>query len=280
MSMQSILSEILKHKRKELVQIKKRFPLQEPTQKLSSPESKSKDFLSSYKKEELFLIAEIKRASPSKGWIYEDCNPVEIAKIYEKSGVNAISVLTDEKYFKGSIRDLESLSTSSSLPLLRKDFIVDSYQILEAYYAGASAILLIVSFLKDSELQSFFSLASRLHLSVLLEVHTVDEFKRALEVPSKLIGMNHRSLQSFETDLSVSEKILSSVPKSVWEDRILIAESGIHSVDDLRYLRSLGISAVLIGETFMGQRSPERIQMKIKELLKYEEENHVQKRFA
>ncbi len=237
------MDQILADKRLEVEERKKSQPLDLP-EKVAEV---AIDFLSHYKKGQLFVISEIKKASPSKGIIREDFDPIEIAKIYESSGASAISVLTDEKYFKGKLSYLKRVSQEVKLPLLRKDFIIDTYQILEAYYAGASAILLIVSALTPGQIKEYIDFAHRLHLKALIEVHDEGEVNIALEVGGEIIGINNRNLKTFHTDLKHTEDLITLIPK----DKIVISESGIHKPEDITYLKSLGVDGVLIGEAFM-----------------------------
>ncbi len=238
-----ILDQILRDKRFEVEKLKISQPLKMP----DKVKPTHIDFLSHHKKGQLFVISEIKKASPSKGIIREDFDPVEIAKIYESSGASAISVLTDEKYFKGKLSYLQRVSQEVILPLLRKDFIIDTYQILEAYYCGASAILLIVSALTSSQIKKYIGFANRLGLKALIEVHNEEELNTALEANGEIIGINNRDLKTFHTDLKQTEALIPMIPK----DKIVISESGIHKPEDIEYLKSLGVDGVLIGEAFM-----------------------------
>ncbi len=237
------MDQILTDKRLEVEQYKKSQPLDLPEKVTEA----NIDFLSHYKKGQLFVISEIKKASPSKGIIRENFDPIEIAKIYESSGASAISVLTDEKYFQGNLSYLKRVSQQVQLPLLRKDFIIDTYQILEAYYSGASAILLIVSALSPGQIKEYIDFAHHLHLKALIEVHNEEELNTALEVGGEIIGINNRNLKTFHTDLKRTEDLITRIPK----DKIVISESGIDKPEDIKYLKSLGVDGVLIGEAFM-----------------------------
>lgn len=197
----------------------------------------------------LQVISEIKRASPSKGIINATVNPIKQAKLYEQSGAAAISVLTDEVFFKGSIEDLRDVAQSVSIPVLCKDFIIDSSQIDRAYEAGASVILLIVAALNQQTLRQLHDYASSLELEVLVEVHNLEELERALAIPSKLIGVNNRDLKTFKVDLSETEKIAAQFPFN--EERVLISESGIETPGDANRVAKAGASAILVGETLM-----------------------------
>jgi indole-3-glycerol phosphate synthase len=199
----------------------------------------------------LALIAEVKKASPSAGVIVESFDPVAIAKNYARAGVEAISVLTDEKFFQGHLSYLEMIRAAVSQPLLRKDFILDPLQIMEAAAAGADAILLIVAALNENELISLLETAALYQLDVLVEVHTLGELERALEAPAKIIGINNRNLATFQVDLSVTEKLSEEVPGEI----VLVSESGIRTAEDLARIKACGVDAVLIGEALMRGQS-------------------------
>jgi indole-3-glycerol phosphate synthase len=198
--------------------------------------------------EKLGLIAEVKKASPSAGVIAEDFDPVAIAKTYEAAGAHAISVLTDEKFFQGSLSYLAKIREAVSLPLLRKDFMIHEAQIFEAVVAGADAILLIVAALTDEELRALHKTAMDYQLDVLVEVHTMEELDRALEIDGlHLLGINNRNLKTFEVDLATTEQLSEEVPKEV----ILVSESGIKTGADTRRVLNCGCNAILVGETLM-----------------------------
>lgn len=202
------------------------------------------------------VIAEIKKASPSRGLIRADFDPAALARSYFTGGAAALSVLTDEPFFQGSLRDLESASKTVPLPCLRKDFIVDEYQIVEARAHSADAILLIATALTDVELRRFAEAAHELALDVLVEVHTADELARALdalgEIGADAIGVNNRDLKTLEVRLETSLELIRRIPSSV----VRVAESGISSPEDLARLRAAGFDAFLIGESLMRQADP------------------------
>ncbi len=206
------------------------------------------------------LIAEVKKASPSKGLIRPDFDPVAIAKTYEAAGASAISVLTDEKYFQGSLEYLKAIRAEVKLPLLRKDFVVDPYQIYEARAAGADAVLLIVAALSIDELSYFRALASELGMASLVEVHTREELDVALDIKAKIIGINNRNLQTFETALYTTFDLAAEIPS----DCIIVSESGISTRKDVVHLAAAGVSAILVGESLMREPDP---AVKVKELL-------------
>ena len=199
-------------------------------------------------RDQINIIAEIKRASPSKGVINDKIDVGETAKIYEKSGASAISVLTEEDRFKGSLEDLKIVRNEINLPILRKDFVFDEFQIYEAAKAGADVVLLIVAMLSDEILQKLHALAEQdLGLDVLVEVHTLEELERAKKLNAKIIGINNRDLHSFKVSLDVSRELIKHAPK----DSLLITESGITTKEEILELRELGFSGFLIGETLM-----------------------------
>lgn len=197
--------------------------------------------------ETLGLIAEVKKASPSAGTIVEAFDPVAIARTYEAAGAHAVSVLTDEHYFHGSLSYLSQVRSAISLPCLRKDFIVDEVQIFEASCAGADAILLIVAALEQTELAAFYKTAELCQLDALVEVHTFDELARALDIGARIIGINNRNLATFEVDLRTTEELSEEVPEST----ILISESGVRSRADAQRAFRCGCNAILVGEALM-----------------------------
>jgi len=211
------------------------------------------------KKGTINIIAEVKKASPSLGIIRSDFHPIEIAKIYESCGVAAVSVLTDEKFFQGSLKYLTDIKQAVRLPILRKDFIIDPYQIYEAYFAGADAILLIATLLSEEKIQYFLKIAEKLSLDCLVEVHSEAELKKVLQTDAHIIGINNRDLNTFTTDINTTFQLSRKIP----EEKIIISESGINTRSEIKKLQENGIHAVLIGETFMKCND---ISAKIREL--------------
>ncbi len=205
------------------------------------------------------LIAEVKKASPSKGVIREDFHPVEIAQIYEDGGAAALSVLTEERYFLGSPSYLRDIRAKVTLPILQKDFIIDEVQVYEARAWGADAILLITAILDDSQMKDYFDLAQTLSLDVLVEIHSEKELERVIEW-APIIGINNRDLTTFETKLETTFRLLPEIPK----DRTIVSESGIRTREEIERLSEAGVHAVLIGETLMAS---EKIADKMKALL-------------
>jgi indole-3-glycerol phosphate synthase len=214
------------------------------------------------------LIAEVKKASPSAGIICKDFDPVKIAKEYEAAGTSCLSVLTDEKFFQGSLDYLRQIREAVKLPLLRKDFIIDERQILEAIEWGADAILLIVAILSDEQLQKFHSLATEAGLAALVEVHDEKELECALKISPQLIGVNNRDLKTFKVDLATTERLAAKLEDGRWKmgkiSPLLVTESGIHTRADVERLKKCGAKAILVGESLLRDGN---IQSKIRELL-------------
>jgi indole-3-glycerol phosphate synthase len=212
------------------------------------------------------LIAEVKKASPSARVICQDFDPVHIAKAYEAAGASCLSVLTDEQFFQGSLDYLRQIRAAVKLPLLRKDFIIDERQILEAIEWGADAILLIVAILTDEQLQKFHALALEAGLAVLVEVHDEDELARALKFSPALVGVNNRNLKTFKVDLATTERLAAKLFSSpvTHHASLLVAESGIQTRADVDRLKKCGAGAILVGESLMKQGD---IQTKVRELI-------------
>lgn len=198
------------------------------------------------------VIAEVKRASPSAGVIRQDFDPVWIARRYAEHGAACLSVLTDRRFFQGDDAYLRAIRAEVNLPLLRKDFVVDGYQVLQARVLGADAILLIVAALSDAQLMDYTQMAHELGMDVLVEVHDEAEFERALQLPVRVIGVNNRNLHDFSVDLQTSVRLQARLPAGY----LLVSESGIRHHDDIRYLQDLGVQAFLVGSTLMAQDDP------------------------
>lgn len=255
-----ILNKIIEHKKIELKESVNKFPLIELQSRVKDQQP-PKDFYKLAKENsDLKIIAEVKRASPSKGIICEDFNPVQIAKSYESNGAFAISVLTDKQFFMGELEYLLSIKKEVGIPLLRKDFTLDPYHVYEARYYGADIVLLIVSVLEKTQISDLLDITSSLDMSAIVEVHDKNELEVALDVGSKIIGINNRNLKTFEVNLSTTEKLSRLIP----EECLVISESGIKTAEDINRLESLGINTFLIGESFMSYNDP---GFKLKELI-------------
>jgi indole-3-glycerol phosphate synthase len=259
-----ILKKILAHKLTEVAESKSAAPVSELKSRIGDLEDVPRGFERHLREaaasDWTAIIAEVKKGSPSKGVIRADFDPLQIAEIYQNNGATCLSVLTDEKFFLGSLRNLALIRETVSLPLLRKDFICDSYQIYEARAAGADAVLLIAAMLELNQLRDFHAVARELNLDVLLEVHDEAELEKALATDCRLIGVNNRNLRTFEMDLGTTRRLAQLLPA----DRFLVAESGINSRSDIVKLQTDGARAFLIGESLMRE---DDIGMKLQELL-------------
>jgi indole-3-glycerol phosphate synthase len=256
----TILDEIHNYKLLEVAESKKRVPVKD-IEEQSRKRQGTKSFGAALKSStNICVIAEVKKASPSLGIIREDFHPVEIARIYETSGASAISVLTDEKFFQGSLSYLTEIKKSVNVPILRKDFIIDPYQIYEARAAGADAILLIAGLLSGDDMQHFLEVAKTLGMECLVEVHSESELIKVLKTSADIIGINNRDLATFKTDLETTFKLRPAIPAG----KIVVSESGIKTRADVIKLMQKGVNAVLIGETLM---KSDDIGTKLRELL-------------
>ncbi|MCK9267480.1 MAG: indole-3-glycerol phosphate synthase TrpC [Alkaliphilus sp.] len=241
-----ILNKIVEYKKERIKDEKARMSLKTLIKRLYLTEP-SRDFKESFTDNKLSIIGEIKKASPSKGIIKEDFCPRQIARIYDENKVDAISVLTEDKFFKGSNLYLKQVRKVTNLPILRKDFIIDSFQIYQSKVLGTDAILLISTILTKRQLTDFQKIAKVLGLCCLVEVHNKEELDIVLETDAEIIGINNRNLRDFTTDIRNTEDLIKFIPNN----KIVISESGINSQKDMDYLKSLGVSGVLIGESLM-----------------------------
>lgn len=256
----SILNTIVEHKKEELVETKRKVSLSELQAKVAVAVP-NKDFVGALSRSGLQVIAEIKPASPSKGILLDPCDPGKIAQIYAENGAAAISVLTEQRYFKGSLNNLITVRQTVALPLLRKDFIFDPYQIYEARAAGADAVLLIASILSKEQLQDLYGFSCELGLAVLPEVHNYKELdKILLTLDPPIIGINNRNLNTMTTDIRTTLSMLADVPVG----KIVVSESGIKSGAEAQKLAMAGVAAILVGESLM---LAEKIGNKLQELL-------------
>lgn len=244
-----ILEEIAAKRRVQLKREKDRVP-PEVMKRLAEAAPVSRDFGAALRGSRLSVIAEVKKASPSKGLIRPDFHPVEIAKAYEAAGVDALSVLTEEAYFQGSAEYLKEIRRAVPLPILRKDFIIDPYQIYEARAIGADAVLLIAALLDVQRLRAYAGLAESLGLACLMEAHNERELANVLAAGGTIVGINNRDLQTFRVDLRTTARLAKRVPKEC----VRVSESGISTRQDMETVRGAGADAVLIGETLMRSR--------------------------
>jgi indole-3-glycerol phosphate synthase len=264
----NILDTIVAQKRIEISRLTAQTITPEVMRAAVAQHGPRRDFLAALRRPQrgdLALIAEVKKASPSAGVICQDFDPVRIAREYEAAGASCLSVLTDEKFFQGSLDYLKQIRQAVKLPLLRKDFVIDERQILEAIEWGADAILLIVAILDERQLKHFQTLASAAGLAVLVEVHDDAELDRALAAGAHLIGVNNRDLKTFKVDLATTEGLAAKLWSSPGgKEKFLVAESGIHTRDDVERLCQCGAGAILVGESLMRGES---ISLKAEELL-------------
>ena len=259
-----ILDEIVSNKKEEIRSRKITLPLSELKARIKDlPDTRGfkKAVRRGDKKESpIRLIAEIKKASPSKGIIREDFNPQRIAWIYEEAGASAISVLTEEKYFLGNIEYLSDVRNIVKIPILRKDFIIDPFQIYEARVFGADAILLIASLLDRIQIDEYIGLLSDMNMDAIVEIHDKKELDKALQTKAAIIGINNRDLKTFKTDIGTTYRLKDEIP----QDRIIVSESGFNNRYDIVQMQKAGIDAVLIGTALMREND---IAKKIRELL-------------
>ena len=243
----NILDEIVLKTKSKLEEKKQRLPLEELCSKIDFENLKETNFKKSLQNKTEAIIAEIKKASPSAGIISDNFDPVLKSKEYESFGASALSILTEEDYFLGNIQYLIDVKATTSLPILRKDFIVDEYQIYESKLIGADCILLIASILNDEELKNFSETAERLKLDYIIEVHDLEELQRVKHFSNAIIGVNNRNLKTFDVDINNSVEL-----KKIFEgENIFIAESGIKSQKDIEYLQQHNINVFLVGESLM-----------------------------
>lgn len=260
--MASKLDEIVAFKREELAQAKRERPLSQLERGLKD-RPPLRDFRSAIRRPgRLSLIAEIKRASPSAGPIRPEADVRKVAQEYLTAGAQAVSVLTDSRFFSGSIEDLRAVKSEIPLPVLRKDFLLEEYQVIEAAQAGADAVLLIAAILSPAVLKRLLGLARGLSLESLVEVHTEHELGEALEAGATVLGINNRDLTTFEVDIRTTQRLIRGIPA----DRVRVSESGLRSRQDVELVRSQGADAVLIGEELM---SAPDIPARVKELMNW-----------
>ena len=260
--MNNKLKEIIEYKKQELEARKRKASFQDQ-QKKAGDTAPALSFLQNFTNEKINIIAEVKKASPSKGVIREDFKPVDIAMMYEEGGASSLSVLTDENFFMGHLDYLTQIRQMVKLPLLRKDFTLSEYHIFEARGAGADAVLLNANVLDDHQLKDYNDLATELGMTALMEIHDEDEWNRVKDLPLKLLGVNNRYLDTFGVDTETTDRLLPLFPK----DLPVISESGLKDHETLARLKEKGVAGFLIGETLMKAKSP---GAKLKELISIE----------
>lgn len=255
MSTGTILDKIIARKREEVAAGKSKYSLGE-LQALADNQRQPRGFIASLfqqvREQQPAIIAEIKKASPSKGVIREDFDAVAVARGYEANGAACLSVLTDRDFFQGDAHYLQAARNAVKLPVLRKDFMIDPWQILESRAMGADAVLLIVAALSDAQLSELYHAAHQVGCDVLVEVHTAEELERAVKLNAELIGINNRDLHTFDTRLDTTLTLAEQVPA----DRMIVTESGIHTPADVKLMRQNGIHSFLVGEAFMREPDP------------------------
>jgi len=257
-----ILDEIIKKTKEDLKKKQEKMPFDLLGRSLAYNPYMPRDvrpYLKSTKEDPYRIIAEVKKASPSKGVIKEDFDPLQIAVEYEKGGANAISVLTEPHFFQGDIEYITGIRRYVKLPLLRKDFIIDKYQLLEALVYGADFVLLIAKALSKKELKDLLNYTWHLGMNALVEIHDKEDLKKAIFAGADIIGINHRNLETFEMDMQLCHKLIPLIPNG----KIIVAESGINNKEIVKELHNIGVDAFLIGEHFMRQ---ENIQESLKKL--------------
>lgn len=256
-----ILDDIVKSKMKEIARCKRSVPLSRMKERALERGIKTLDFAAALRGDGIKLIAEVKKASPSRGVLCPDLDPVKLAQTYVDNGAAAVSVLTEERYFEGSLEQMASIrSQVRTTPILRKDFIFEPYQIYESRASGADALLLIVAMLSSDTLEELLSLSRALGMRCLVEIHDEEELERALTCRASIIGINNRDLRTFKLNLETTKRLRPLIPG----DRIVVSESGICSRDDVRRLREWGVDAILVGETLV---TASDVAAKMRELL-------------
>ena len=255
-----ILDEIVNNKLKEVAERKKEVPLAVLKSKLATSTSTRNFRKAISSPTKINIIAEIKRASPSAGIITKNFSLEELARIYEKNGASALSILTDQKFFRGKLKDLEKARKTSSLPILAKEFIVDEYQIYEAKTRGADAILLIARILDREKLKKYLDLAWQIDLDCLVEIHTEEEWRKIKDLPLDIVGINNRNLENFKVDLKMSFNLIKKIPL----DKVVVSESGINNGEHIHRLQEAGVDAFLIGEALLKSKD---VGKKLRELL-------------
>ncbi len=257
----NILERIVRHKRKEIAAAVKAVPLARMRARALARRFRPRGFKKAVSRPSRrpHVIAEIKKRSPSRGLLARSFDPVRLARAFESAGAAALSVLTDLEFFGGRLETLSRIRQKVRLPILRKDFIIDEYQVYESAAAGADAILLIAAILTKKEIRRLKRLAERLGLDVLLEIHSAKEFEKIRGIPNLLVGINNRDLRTFRVSLETTEKLMRRIPKPL----PVVSESGIRGAEDLTRLKRCGVRAVLVGEGLVTQRDPRQSLKKL-----------------
>lgn len=257
-----ILSKIIEEKKKVIEAAKKKLPLDKVKERLSKLYIKSSFRRNVSRPHHINLIAELKKASPTRGIIRGDFNPLRIALTYEAQGASALSVITDARFFDGSLDYISQIKGHVSIPILRKDFIIDKYQIYESAYYGAEAILLIANILTQEELNDYLKLVKSLGMDAMVEVHNEEDVEKIVKLQVPIIAINNRDLNTFKVDIGVTQRLIRHIPPN----KVIVAESGIRKYEDVMFLKSLGVDAVLIGEAFM---EADDIAAKVRDIMRY-----------
>lgn len=246
-----ILDEIMHYHREQLPKLKREVP-QTELRALATVAPPPRDFYRALSHPGVTLIAECKKASPSKGLLLAHYDPVALARKYERAGAGAVSVLTDDRHFQGSLNHLRDVKESIKIPVLRKDFIFDPYQVYEARAAGADALLLLTAVLEGGELRKLLALTKDLGIEALVEVHTELELSQVLPLEPRIIGINNRNLQTFQVDFDNTARLRANIPEGI----VVVAESGITSPSDVQKLAAIGVDAILVGESLVKNKDP------------------------
>ena len=255
----SVLAKIVENKATEVAKRKVTISQETLAMRIESA-GPARDFYGALAKEGLSLIAEIKKASPSRGIISEDVQSGVLAADYETAGADALSILTDREFFHGGLNDLVMARAVTQMPVLRKDFVIDEYQLFEAKAYGADAVLLITGLYNEEKLAAFLAICKEIGLAALVEVHTEDDVTRALSTGAEIIGINNRDLNTFETDIATTERLIPGIPEEI----VTVSESGIHGGEESARLQATGVDALLVGEALMTANSIERKVQEIK----------------
>jgi len=257
-----ILSKIIQEKRKEIEKAKNLLPIKDLMEKVSKITIRSSFKRNISRLHQMNLIAEIKKASPHRGIIRGDFNHIKIALTYQAHGASALSVLTDERFFDGRLLYIKDIKERVTIPILRKDFIIDEYQVYQTALCGADAILLIADILTAEELKRFLHITKELGMDGLCEVHNEEDIQKCTAAGAGIIGINNRDLHTFKVDLNTTQRLIRFIPSG----KVIVSESGIRTYEDVMFMKSMGVNAVLIGEAFM---EADDIAAKVREIMRF-----------